>query len=190
MIEPPPCGAHRRDRVLDAEEDAAQADRLGAVPVLDRDALERPDRAADAGVVEHDVEPAELAQSRARPARRCRPRPRRRCAGTRTGCRFLARASPPLRRPGDVEVGQHHVGALDGRTGSTRRGPCRSPPPVMTATLPFKSYITALHPRRRVPHRTARVRARWLGRRSSLRGPWRRMRSIDRCRHDSDCRSA
>ena len=51
-IAPPPCARIGADGVLDAEEDAAQADRLGAVPVLDRDALQRADGAADAGVVE------------------------------------------------------------------------------------------------------------------------------------------
>ena len=52
--------AHDRNRVLDAEENRAQQDREGAVPIFARDVLDRSDRAAEAGIVVDDVEVAEF----------------------------------------------------------------------------------------------------------------------------------
>ena len=54
--------AHRRNRVLDAEEHAAQAHGLRAIPILDGNSFQRPHCAADSGVVEDDVETTERAR--------------------------------------------------------------------------------------------------------------------------------
>ena len=55
---------HRPRPVLDAEEHAARQDGERAVPVGDADLGDRPEGAADAGVVEHHVEAAEAPDRR------------------------------------------------------------------------------------------------------------------------------
>ena len=60
MIEPPsPWAIIVAGRVLDAEENRPGVDGERGVPVVDLELGDRPERAADAGVVEHHVEPAE-----------------------------------------------------------------------------------------------------------------------------------
>ena len=97
--------------MLHAEEDAAQQHRLRAVPVLDRDLGERPERAADAGVVEHDVEAAELGE---------RARDERLDVGLGRDVRALEDALRARRArlfgrrfaAGRVQVGQNHMRAF------------------------------------------------------------------------------
>src|SRR6266851_980765 len=53
--------AHLGNRILDAEEYAAQENRMGAVPTFGGDRLQRTNRPDQAGVIEGDVETAEFA---------------------------------------------------------------------------------------------------------------------------------
>src|SRR5208282_1615021 len=52
--------AHLGNRELHSEENRAQQNRQALVPILDRGLVDRTDRAAKAGIVVHDVEPAEF----------------------------------------------------------------------------------------------------------------------------------
>ena len=46
--------------MLDPEEYAAQQDREGAIPIFDANILERPQRTAEAGIIERDIKSAKL----------------------------------------------------------------------------------------------------------------------------------
>jgi hypothetical protein len=130
--------AHRRDGVLDAEEDAAQANGLGAVPVFDRNAFQWAQGAADAGVVEHHVEAAKFVE-----------RPRHQGLDVRLGGDVGSLEDAPwprlagaLRRrlaTRPIQIRQHDVGAFAGeerrrrlahaarRAGDHRRLPVQLP---------------------------------------------------------------
>jgi hypothetical protein len=53
-----PARDHQRGGIADAERDRPQQQRLGAIPILRRDCVDRVARSACARVVEHHVEPA------------------------------------------------------------------------------------------------------------------------------------
>ena len=112
MIRPPGRSSHCRDRSAADEEDAVQVDPDDAVPLLHREGIDV-DAVGDrvhAGIVDEDVEPAEDAQRFLEPrarSRACRGRPSRPRSAfgsvAAKACRLL-----------DVDVGDHHGGAVGG----------------------------------------------------------------------------
>jgi hypothetical protein len=123
--------------VLDAEEDAAQADRLGAVPVVDVDLLDGADGAADAGVVEQDVELAELAHGAGDQGLDVGLVGDVGALEDRAGAAGGGLGGDGLAALG-VEVGQDDIGALAANR-IAAAWPMPLAAPVMTATLPVRS---------------------------------------------------